>query len=384
MTTHRIKLLAAQLFGTATLLFAAAQAPAARGPSLDALVARAGTYWGLLAKGEKSKALAYVRTQSRDNYLNRQAPAFSEPRVTDLELSQNPAEVWVTVKVKRILPLIPTPVDWPVKEKWVFEGGQWSVVITNSPDKFARVTGTEPKVPGTSPEEDEKRLKAIREALRFENNQVDFGTVRQGEQVPIELKYRLTGSEAIVSKLTGAPRGLTRSVSSGRELKAGEGQKIELSLQTQDLDGEIAGTFTILAVSAGLEVPYEFSIHGYVYTPLSISPRSLKFLKGESAKEVVLKNNSKSAIQILPVKAADLDVKPLPQTIAPGAECRVTVSLKLRSYGTNHDAEANLRFAEPVDGVKGASLPVIVNFEPSKAFKRPFWEKDLSAPKAPR
>jgi hypothetical protein len=383
MTTHRIKLLAAQLFGTATFLFAA-QAPAARGPSLDALVTRAGAYWGLLAKGEKSRALEYVRPQSRDNYLNRQNPAFSEPRVTDLELSQNPAEVWVTVKVKRVLPLIPTPVDWPVKEKWVFEGGKWLAVITISPDKFARVTGPKRGMPAASSEEDEKKRQAIRDALRFDNDQVEFGAVRQGEHIPIELKYSLTGSEAVTWKLAGAPRGLARNVASGRELKPGEGQKIDLSLQTQELEGEIAETFTILAVSAGLEVPYEFSIRGHVYAPLSISPRSLKFLKGETAKEVVLKNNSKSAIQILSAKATDLDVQPLPQTIAPGAEYKVTVRLKLKSYGTNHLAEIALRFAEPVDGVKSATLTVTVNFEPSKAFQRPFWEKELSAPKAPR
>jgi len=376
-------LLSIGLLATTTFLLAA-QDSAARKPSLDALVTRAGTYWGLLAKGEKSKALAYVRSQSRDNYLNRQTPAFSEPRVADLELSRDPAEVWVTVKVKRILPLIPTPVDWPVKEKWVFEGGQWLVVITNSPDKFARVTGTEPRAPATSSEEDEKKRQAIRAALHFENSSVDFGDVRQGEQVPIELKYRLTGSEAMTWKLAGAPRGLTRKASGGRELKAGEGQKIELNLQTQEIDGEIEETFTILAGSAGLEVPFEFNMHGRVYAPLSISPRSLRFLKGETAKEVVLKNNSKSTIQLLPAKATGLDVQPLPQALAPGAECRVTVSLKLRNYSTNHVAEIALRFAEPVDGVKSATLPVVVNFEPSKTFERPLWEKALSDPKTPR
>jgi hypothetical protein len=383
MTTLRIELLAVGILATGVFLLAA-QDSAVRKPSLDALVTRAGAYWGLLAKGEKSRALEYVRSQSRDNYLNRQNPAFSEPRVTDLELSQNPVEVWVTVKVKRVLPLIPTPVDWPVKEKWVFEGGKWLVVITISPDKFARVTGTEPKVPATSSEEDAKKLQAIREALHFENSKVDLGTVRQGERVPIELKYRLTGSEAMIWKLTGAPRGLTRTDSSGRDLKPGEGQKIELILQTQELDGKISGTFTILAVSAGQEVPYEFSIHGYVYAPVSTSPRPVRFLKGESAKEVVVRNNSKSAIQVVSAKAVGFDVEGLPQTIAPGAECRLAVKPTFRSYGTNHGAEITLRFAEPADGVQSVAFPVIANFEPQKAWQRPFYEKPLPAPKTPR
>ncbi len=376
-------MLVAELLATAVLLFAAGDSEARR-PSLDALVNRASAYWGLLAKGEKSRAVEYVRPQSRENFLNRQTPAFSEPRVTDLQLSQTPTEVWVTVKVKRLLPLIPTPVDWPVKEKWVFEGGKWLAVITISPEKFARVTSTEPRAPVPSSEEDERKRQAVREALHFEYSQVDFGTVDQGKPVPIELNYRLAGSETMTWKLIRAPRGLARNVSGGKELKPGDGQKIELNLQTQDIDGDVEATFTILAVSAGLEVPYEFSIHGHVYTPLSVSPRSLQFVKGETAKEVVLKNNSKSAIQILPAKTTDLDVRPLPQSLAPGAQCKLTVSLKLSRYGTNHAAEIVLRFAEPVDGVTSATLPVVVNYEPSKAFERPFWEKDLPAPRTPR
>jgi hypothetical protein len=383
MITHRIKFFVAQLLAMAIFLFAA-QEPAGRKPSLDALASRAGTYWELLAKGQKARALEYVQPKSREDYLNRQTPAFSEPRVTDLQFSQTPAEVWVTVKVKRVMPLIPTPVDWPVKEKWVFEGGKWLVVVTNSPDKFARVTSTEPKAPATGSEEEEKKRQAIRESLQFENSKVDFGTVRRGQPVSVELKYRLAGSEAITWKLTGAPRGLTRNDSSGKELKSGEGQKIELSLQTQELDGEFSGTFAILAVGAGLEVPYEFSIHGYVYAPVSISPRPLKFLKGESAREVVLKNNSKSAIQVISAKAAGFDVEGLPQTIAPGAECRLAVKLTFRSYGTNHGAEITLRFAEPADGVQSVALPVIVNFEPHKPWQRSPWEQPLPTPKTPR
>ena len=367
----------------ATVFLLAAQDSAARKPSLDALMTRAGSYWGLLAKGEKSKALAYVRSQSRDDYLNRQTPAFSEPRVTDLELSQNPAEVWVTVKVKRILPLIPTPVDWPVKEKWVFEGGKWLVVIAQSNEKFARVTDPQRRASATSSEGEEKKLVSIRERLHFENSKVDFGTVRKGLQIPVELKYRLTGSEPMTWKLNGAPRGLTSGIST-QELTPGEGRKIELSLATEELDGEISGTFTVLADNAaGLEVPYEFSIQGYVYTPVSISPSALRFLRGESVKEIALRNNSKSTVQIIPATVAGFEVQPLPQTIAPGAECRLAVKLTIKSYDTNHDAMITLRFAEPVDDVDSIALPVIVNFEPPKPWQRAPWEEQLPVPKTP-
>jgi len=347
------------------VLHAVGEQPARR-PSLDALLARVSAYWELLAKGKKDQALEYVQPRSRDNFLARQTPDFSNPHVTDLELSQSPAEVWVTVKVRRLLPLIPAPFDWPVKEKWVLEGGKWLVAITKSSTPFTAVTETKPGSPALSPEEAQKELQSIGEALHFENSSIDFGVVRQGRQVPIELNYRLAGNEAMYWKLKGAPRGLMRSGSGRRELIPGEGQKLELGLTTQDYDGEVSATFTVLAGRAGLEVPYEFKIHGYVYTPVSVSPRLLKFLKGESAKEITLTNNSKSELGIVSIhtQKGGLDVQPLPQTLAPGAACRLTVKLMLKSYQTNYQDDVVLRFANPVDEMPSVVLPVIVNYEP--------------------
>jgi hypothetical protein len=381
LLSQRFRFLVVELLGTAIFLVAAGE-PAGRRPSLDDLVTRAKTYWGLLAKGQKSRAVEYVQPLSKETFLDRQTPAFSEPRVARLDLSDAPAEVWVTVKVKRVLPLIPTPVDWPVKEKWVYEGGKWVVVIAKSTDKFARVTETQPKGPATSSEDQERKLQAVREALHFENSKIDFGTVRKGQQIPIELEYRLSGTEAMTWTLSEPPRGLTSGISA-QELVPGEGRKIELSLETERLDGEVTGTFTILADNTGVEVPYEFSIHGYVYSPISFTPPSLSFLKGESAKEVTLRNNSKSSIRIIPAIVAGFDVKPLPQTIAPGAECRLAVELTIKSYETNHDAMITFQFAEPVDGVESVALPAIVNFEAPKPWPRAPWEDLFPAPKAP-
>ena len=384
LPAHRIKCLVLPLLATAAFCLAAAEPPGRR-PSLDALVTRASAYWELLAKGQKDRALEYVQPPSREAYLARQTPAFSDPRVIGLELSAAPAEVWVTVKVKRVLPLIPGPVDWPVKEKWAFDGGKWLVVIAKLPSTFAPATSSQPRIPAANPEETDKERQSIGEALHFENSKIDFGTVRQGQEVPIELKYQLTGNKAMAWKVRGGPRGLMRRGSGGKELVSGEGQKIELRLLTQDHDGEISATFAVLAGSAGVEVPYEFTIHGYVYAPVSISPRALRFLKGESAKEVTLRNNSKSALQIIPVREMGFDVQPLPQTIAPGGECRLTVKLKLKGIQANHREDIDLRFAEPVDGMLSIGLPVIVNYEEPKVWQpNDPWAQPAGARKPPR
>jgi len=351
----------------------------ARKPSLDTLVARVSAYWELMAKGRKDRALQYVQPESKDYFLPGQAPSFSDPHITDLELTPDPTEVWVTVNIKRLLPGIPRPLDCPVKERWVFQGGSWLVVIPKLSAPITAFTG-EPRVkPSLNPEETEKKRQSVGEALHFENTRIDFGRVRQGQPVPVALDYRLAGHDAMAWKLRAAPRGLMRSVSGARELTPGEGQKIELEFLTDDYDGEINATFTVQVEHAGVEVPYEFSIRGYVYTPVSVSPRSLRFLKGEFSKEITLTNNSESELAIVSVRTqgSSLDVQPLPQSVAPGAVCRLTVKLTRKDYKTNYSDDLVLRFANPVDEVQSVVLPVIVNYEPIKVWQRAPWEQPV-------
>lgn len=346
----------------------AAGEPPAHRPSLDTLVARASAYWELLVKGEKNRAMEYVQGPSKKNYLARQTPDFSDPRITDLELSSDPAVVWLTVKVRRVLPLIPTPLDWPVKERWVFEKGKWLVTIAEPSKPLdaykATRTGRPAGIPESSPEDMEKKRQSINEALHFGNAKTDFGIVRQGQEVPIELSYWLAGNGSMVWRIKGDPRELVDRGSGSRELTPGEGQKIEMALQTQDYDGEVSQAFTLIVEHAGVEVPYEFSVHGFVYTPVSVSPRALRFLRGESSKEITLRNNSKSEARFVSFRneSGNLDVQPIPQTLAPGAECRLTVVLKDKPVTENLREELTLRLADPIDGMKKIVLPVVINY----------------------
>jgi hypothetical protein len=230
----------------------------------------------------------------------------------------------------------------------------------------------------------EKKRQAISEALHFESSRIDFGVVRRGEKIPVSLKYRLTGSPAMAWKLREVPRGLARSSKSERRLVPGDGQKIDFEFRTEHYDGAVKEKFEILVAHEGAEVPYEFSLEGSVFTPLSVKPWPLTFPRDESAKVIVLKNNSKTDIQIVPVKQVGFVVGPLPQGLPPGAECRLTVQLTLKRPEINRGDEITLQFAEPVDGVQSIVLPVIVNFVPPKPRQRPFWEQPLPLSKAPR
>src|SRR5687767_576765 len=105
-------------------------------PSLDSLLERVNAYWSLLASGKKLEVLEFVERESHETFISRQAPQFSGPRVSGLELAANGTEVFVTVTTQRVLPPITTPMEWPVTEKWIFHSGNWFVTLTKSSFPF--------------------------------------------------------------------------------------------------------------------------------------------------------------------------------------------------------------------------------------------------------
>lgn len=335
-------------------------------PSLDALRLRAITYWNLLARGQTSQALQYVEPAWRQNFKARQTPPFSEPRITAFGLSAKPDEVSVTTEVKRIVPPIPNPVYWPVTEKWVFRNGSWFVRVENPAGLFPFPSSPGHSVPALSPEESEKRRKAILEALQFEIQDLEFGTVRRGDNVPLSLGYRLAGTEAFGIVLKNFPDDLLLLNLPDRNLPPGKEQKLQMELLTRSYADEVNENFTAVISHQGVEVPFEFKLHGFVYVPVSVTPRALRFLKGEREKEIVLKNNSKSEVTVNAVRNAGFNVAPLPQKLSPGADCHLRVAVLSDRSDKNLQSVLSLNFAESVEGVDGLDVPVILNYEEVK------------------
>jgi hypothetical protein len=335
-------------------------------PSLDTLKSRAIAYWNLLARGQKSQALQYVEPSRRENFKARQTPPFSEPRVAAFALSAKAEEVSVTAEVKRIVLPIPYPVFWPVTEKWVFRNGNWFVMAENPAGLLPFPTSPGQAAPVLSPEESEKRRKAILEALQFETRDLEFGTVRRGDNVPLSLGYRLTGDEAFGIVLKDFPEDLLVRNLPDRKLPPGNEQKIQMELLTRTYADEVNESFTAVISHQDVEVPFEFKVHGFVYVPVSVTPRVLKFPKGEREKEIVLKNNSKSEVIVNAVDNAGFSVTSLPQKLSPGADCRLKVVVLSNKSDKNLQSLLSFSFAESVEGIDGLDVPVILNYEEVK------------------
>ncbi len=326
-------------------------------PSLDSLVSRATAYWNLLERGRKQSALPYVAPDSRETFQDRQIPEFASPRVTMITLTAKPTEVSVTVQVKKPFPMFASPVDWLVTEPWVFQGGSWYV-------KIEKPSWPEPPLPPgqkavLTAEELGKRTAAIKEALKFESATLEFGTVRRSGALPYVLSYQLAGKEAFNAVAeTSSPNLIVHL--ENRKLSPGNG-RIQIELLTQNYDGEVNESFTIVVSRQDADVKYEFKIHAFVYTPVSFDPMILKFQSGEREKEVVLRNNSKSELVIKAAYNVGFEVSPLPQTISPGAEGRFKVTAVTERKDKNYHAFLFLSFDHPVEDMSSVTIPLIFN-----------------------
>jgi hypothetical protein len=334
-------------------------------PSLDALKARVIAYWNLLARGQKSLALQYVEPSRRENFKAWQTPPFSDTRITAFALSAKPEEVSVTTEVKRIVLPITTPVYWPVTEEWVFRNGNWFVMVEN-PAALPFSTSPGFAAHALSPEEFEKRRKAILEALQFETQVLEFGKVRRGNNVPLSIRYQLAGDQPFGIVLKNFPDDLLLLNLPGRDLPPGKDQKIQMELLTRSYADEVNESFTAVISHQDVEVPFEFKLHGFVYVPVSVAPRNLKFLKGEREKEIVLKNNSKSEVTVNAVSAGGFSVTSLPQKLLPGADCHLKVAVLSDRSDKNIQSVLSFSFAESIEGMDGFDLPVILNYEEVK------------------
>ncbi len=332
--------------------------------SVDKLLARVNAFWTLLGKGEKQRAALYVDKNHQVFFFKRKEPAFSKPRITALDLSGKANEIWVTTTVKRFLPDI-GEVDWPVREKWIYAGSNWFVEVNDSATPFALVSN--PIAPARlTPEEIERRKAHIREILRFDGKQVDFGRVREGTVAFSSLKYRLEGTESLSIRFPSVPPGLSTIVPANGQLQSGPDREIKFqwTAEPYDYDGPVRLPLTINARQGEAEVSYDFELVGFVYSPVSVVPSRLLFLKGENGKKIVVKNNSQKELSIQSVNSESgrFKAEPLPQVVPAGASVTLTVGANVPDQKNVQDW-FSLVLEEPVEGMSSIIVPALFNYE---------------------
>jgi hypothetical protein len=265
---------------------------------LDALAARVRSYWDLLARGNRQKATEYVEPSTREIFLARSTPDFSSPRLTELSFGGKDDEVDVTVNVKRLMPPLLGEFDFRVIERWVLRNGIWYVVIRVGATPYDSAAKPPATSQGLSTPEIERRRASLQRDVTFASRELNLGKVDQGIPATVPLSYRLEGGRPASIRILRGPMALDPRALFAREISPGEG-KIEIEFNTAERDSAVEEPVTIAVRRDDVEISYDFVLRGMVYAPISVTPRPVRFGKGEDEAEVVLRNNSNSEIRII-------------------------------------------------------------------------------------
>lgn len=372
----------ALLFSIA-VVFASAPSTMLREPerqvSLDHLLTRVEQYWKLLSARKVVQAGEYVSRTLREDFLARGIPRFSDPRISALDLTGDPTEVTVTVSVERALPPPFGVMKWPVKQRWVFEEDDWYVHPTAPLMPVQNDAGMHG--PSSTGQLD-KQEQDLHRILRFEQTTIDFGTVRQGDYAPIILKYTLEGNEPITLTFEKMPLDFRIPGLEQRSLRLmpGKMQELKIEMATRKYDGAVEKDMILVAHQENAEASFEFAVKGFVYVPVSHSPRILRFTKGNLQKEILVRNNTKSALEIVSFLSESkiITAEPIPTTILPGQELRIHVKQIREINGTNLYDNLVFHFAEPIDGMSVLRLTAVMNYQEEEPTKDdPFDRREI-------
>lgn len=334
-------------------------------PSLDILVRRANTYWSLLERGNKTQAIEYVAPSSRGSFIERRLPAFSAPHLVRVELSGKPEDVRVVVALKRFVAGM-GDVDWQVSERWIFSRGSWFVLPSDAstsplPTEIAGRSGAKDSL---SPVEIERRQKEIREALRFDSQSFDFGTVKRGAKVEFEVKYSLSSPEPLDMRLMELPDDMDVAEQFDPKLKPGKEQGLRMQFLTQNHDGEYHESFVLQVSSRQVTVPFRFDVRGTIYSPVS-APARIFFLRDQKEQGLVVRNNSKSEVKIVavsPEHSSKFLVSPIPVVIPPGGQATLSIRTPDGIEQTNYRELLSLSLERPVEDFRTVKVLVILNY----------------------
>ena len=170
-------------------------------PDLNQLQKRVLEFWSLVTRGEKYQALRYV-AEGQNHFLNWKWPPVESYRVANLEFKEGSHEVVVTVQAVVRPPGFGTPVNWPVRQQWVFREDTWKILVEGS-NLAALFGGTRPETGRFQPGSERRPSKQFKQ-FRI-GKRIHFGKVLQGEVIWDEIPYKNESGIEISVRVSEAP-----------------------------------------------------------------------------------------------------------------------------------------------------------------------------------
>ena len=330
-------------------------------PDLNRLQKHVLEFWSRVTRGQKYQALSYV-AEGQDHFLNWKWPPVESYRVANLELKDGSHEVVVTVQAVVQPPGFGNPVNWPVRQRWVFRKDTWQILVEGS--KLAALFGgTNPRPADSSLDQTESRKQLKR--FQIGKRRINFGQVLQGDVIWHEIPYKNESEIEIGVRVSEAPSwvALDRSHFIARP---GEGGSLLLGVVTERLEGEIKGALTLELGHGEVRHTQTVPVLGSVRAPLALVPARLVLAPG-AAHEVRLRNDTQEAVRIAEIRMpADFLVSEWvagSAQIGPGSHSILKIQWDAAQTPEGWSGGViRLRLAQPVGGQTELTIPILQRF----------------------
>ena len=330
-------------------------------PDLNRLQKHVLEFWSRVTRGQKYQALSYV-AEGQDHFLNWKWPPVESYRVANLELKDGTHEVAVTVRAVVQPPGFGAPVNWPVRQRWVFREDTWMIHVEGS--NFAALFGgasPRPADPSLDQTETRKQLKRFRIGQR----RIHFGQILQGDVIWQEIPYKNESEIEISVRVIQSPNWIALDHSYFVVKPGGEGTLL-LGVVTEWLEGEIKGELTLELSHGEASRTQKVPVLGSVRMPLSITPGRLVLVPGASH-EILVRNNGQEEIRIAEIRMpSDFLVSEWvagSARIGPGNRSILKIRWDADQASKGWSGGIiRLRLAQPVGGQTELTIPVLRRF----------------------
>ena len=330
-------------------------------PDLNQLQKRVLEFWSLVTRGQKYQALRYV-AEGQNHFLNWKWPPVESYRVANLEFKEGSHEVVVTVQAV-VRPLgFGTPVNWPVRQQWVFREDAWRILVEGS-NLAALFGGTSPR-PADSSLDQTETLQEFRR-FRIGKRRIHFGKVLQGEVIWDEIPYKNESEIEINVRVIQSPNwiALDRSYFVA---EPGAEDALLLGVFTENLEGDIQGALTLELGHGEVRHTQTVPVLGSVRAPLALVPGRLVLVPGESH-EILLRNDTQETVRIAEIRmpAGFLVSEWVAGSaqIGPGSHSILKVRWDAAQMSEGWSGGViRLRLAQPVDGQTELTIPILQRF----------------------
>jgi hypothetical protein len=255
--------------------------------------------------------------------------------------------------------------DWSVNDRWVYQEGNWYL----QPNYAVLPIGA--NIKSAQEEKAEAQKRELRKSLQFEQSVLDFGMVKQGDPVSFSLKYSLNSDVPLPVTVERSTEELSiKGLDNGR-LLPGTLNKLTISLSTRQYDGVVVERIVLTALREDVSVKFEVPVQGFVYTPVSVVPRALRFdaKDRDSEKTILVRNNSKSTVKLTSIsnKTGTIAVESLPATVPAGQTIQLRIKQVRNVEKSNVSERISIALAQPIEGISSVSLDILLNADEKKS-----------------